>query len=152
MFLWLTDLVIHLPWKQNCSHYHSLFIASTICFFSPGTSGLRELLPALLCSSRLWHQGCLLLPEIHHQLLVSTKPQFLIAAHPQGSTHTLLCSPEPSLLSKQLWITPGASVSQMGMGFLLIWSMCHIIVHIMYQAVLAFNFRWLIMSQPNGST
>lgn len=36
---------------------------------------------------------------------------FLFAIHPQQLAHTLLCSLEPSLVSKQLWMTSGVSVS-----------------------------------------
>lgn len=36
---------------------------------------------------------------------------FLLGIHPQQLAHTLFCSLEPSLVSKQLWMTSGVSVS-----------------------------------------
>lgn len=72
----------------------------------------------------------------------------LFAIHPHQLAHTLLCPLEPPLVSKQLWMTSGVSVTPKVISQH-IKNMPYTLIT--YQAVLAYNFRWFT-SQSNGFT
>lgn len=143
--------------EWNHSRYHRLSPIASSVGFSPGTFGLGQLFFWLFYAHSVSdiRDVCSCLKFIisyqylrNHQIWVWDS-SFLSVAHPHQSAHTLLCSPELSLVPRQLWITSGVSVSQIAMRFLNT-STCRML-HIMYQAVLAYSFWWF-MSQPNGFT
>ena len=84
--------------EWNHSRYHIITNRQWRWLFSWDIWTWATFLPALLRSQCKWHQGCLFLFEIHHQLPVSTKPsdlsmgQFvsLCSSSPPVSTHPAL--------------------------------------------------------------